>query len=194
MPVTALPLHCILFLARRGFGCVIDRFLILAIDSQSGLASSSWVWLHVRSATRKVTPPTLHLNMLLSLAIWGCLLSQAIADPESILGVPGASLDILSSSEFARFDHSAFPAHGLRIKKTEGFCDSTVNTYTGYLDTNYGTKHLFFYFFESRNDPKNDDVIMWINGGPGGASEIGAFMELGARWSVTRLSMLLTVL
>lgn len=28
----------------------------------------------------------------------------------------------------------------------------------------YGTKHLFFYFFESRNDPATDDVVMWING------------------------------
>lgn len=88
-------------------------------------------------------------------------------------------LSALSSSEFISFNHPAFPAHGLRIKKTVGFCDPTVNTYTGYLDTNYSTKHLFFYFFESRNHPKTDDVVMWVNGGPGGASEIGAFMELG---------------
>ena len=25
-------------------------------------------------------------------------------------------------------------------------------------------RDLFFYFFESRNKPKEDDVIMWING------------------------------
>ena len=56
--------------------------------------------------------------------------------------------------------------------------------YTGYLDVDYGAKHMFFYFFESRRDPDNglcaflnftirtdhkipdaDDVLMWINGG-----------------------------
>ena len=69
------------------------------------------------------------------------------------------------------------------------------SSYTGYLDISE-TKHLFFYFFESRNDPAKDDVIFWTNGGllvspyhslvmsdtlsgPGCSSSIGLFMELG---------------
>ena len=36
-------------------------------------------------------------------------------------------------------------------------------SYTGYIDS--GTRHLFFYFFESRNDPDSDDVLLWTNGG-----------------------------
>jgi hypothetical protein len=35
--------------------------------------------------------------------------------------------------------------------------------YTGYID--FEAKHLFFYFFESRNDPDRDDVIFWTDGG-----------------------------
>ena len=31
----------------------------------------------------------------------------------------------------------------------------THSVYTGYLDVDYGAKHMFFYFFESRRDPKN---------------------------------------
>jgi len=50
-------------------------------------------------------------------------------------------------------------------------------SYTGYIDV--GAKHLFFYFFESRNDPANDDVILWTNGGPGASSSMGLFMENG---------------
>jgi carboxypeptidase C (cathepsin A) len=38
-----------------------------------------------------------------------------------------------------------------------------ISAYTGYIDIE--ARHLFFYFFESRNDPDKDDVIFWTNGG-----------------------------
>jgi cathepsin A (carboxypeptidase C) len=40
-------------------------------------------------------------------------------------------------------------------------------------------KHLFFWWFESRHDPLKDDVIMWLNGGPGCSSMASVLMELG---------------
>ncbi|KAH7911548.1 Alpha/Beta hydrolase protein, partial [Hygrophoropsis aurantiaca] len=86
------------------------------------------------------------------------------------------NLNALSHSQFTRLTHSHFPDYGVRIKKSQ-FCDETVNAYTGYIDIQ--ARHLFFYFFESRNDPNQDDVIFWTNGGPGGSSSIGLFMELG---------------
>lgn len=82
----------------------------------------------------------------------------------------------------------------MRIKKSR-FCDATVRSvsstrfrtanaltpacsaYTGYIDVE--ARHLFFYFFESRRDPAKDDVVFWTNGGPGGSSAVGLFMELG---------------
>ncbi|KAJ3474813.1 hypothetical protein NLG97_g9684 [Lecanicillium saksenae] len=61
---------------------------------------------------------------------------------------------------------------------------SVCNSYgekqwTGTIDVT-DTRRLFFWAFESRNDPANDPVIFWMNGGPGGSSMMGAFNEMGA--------------
>ncbi|KII89383.1 hypothetical protein PLICRDRAFT_41030 [Plicaturopsis crispa FD-325 SS-3] len=81
-----------------------------------------------------------------------------------------------SSHDFSTLSHPAFPRHSVRIKHTE-FCDPTVRAYTGYIDIE--ARHLFFFYFESRNDPAHDDVLLWLNGGPGGSSTLGMLMELG---------------
>lgn len=72
-------------------------------------------------------------------------------------------------------------AFNLRTKKVDpgklGVDD--VKQYSGYLDNEEDDKHLFYWFFESRNDPKHDPVVLWLNGGPGCSSLTGLFMELG---------------
>lgn len=97
-------------------------------------------------------------------------------------GVNTTSTRMLSSissvQDFTTLAHPLYPYHRVRVKKSN-FCDPTVNVYTGYLDVDAGAKHLFFYFFESRRDPAKDDVMMWINGGPGCSSAMGLLMELG---------------
>jgi cathepsin A (carboxypeptidase C) len=54
--------------------------------------------------------------------------------------------------------------------------------YSGLIDIDHSDNaadDMFFWWFESRNDPKNDPVVLWLTGGPGCASEIALFYENG---------------
>ena len=80
-------------------------------------------------------------------------------------GPAQVSLTDFSVTHFTTLRHPAYPRYGVRIKKTEGFCENTsgVGVYAGYVDVD--ARHLWFTFFQSRNDPVNDPVMLWINGG-----------------------------
>ena len=50
--------------------------------------------------------------------------------------------------------------------------------YAGYLDIT--EEHsLYYWFIPSSNSPKNDPVVLWLNGGPGCSSMDGALYENG---------------
>ncbi|CAJ0932183.1 unnamed protein product, partial [Mesorhabditis belari] len=52
--------------------------------------------------------------------------------------------------------------------------------YSGYLNANQnGSWKMHYTLTESRNDPANDPVLVWFNGGPGCSSFAGQFEELG---------------
>lgn len=53
--------------------------------------------------------------------------------------------------------------------------------WTGTIDVT-DERRLFFWYFDSRSDPENDPVIIWLNGGPGGSSMMGLFNEMGPCW------------
>lgn len=86
-----------------------------------------------------------------------------------------------SDGEKERHVGGKLDAYNLRTKKVDPskLGVDTVKQYSGYLDDEENDKHLFYWFFESRNDPKNDPVILWLNGGPGCSSLTGLFLELG---------------
>lgn len=62
----------------------------------------------------------------------------------------------------------------------KNFCDPSSESYSGYFEIK-GGKNLnhFYWFFESRNDPENDPLVMWLSGGPGCSSTLALFSENG---------------
>ncbi|KAH8658159.1 serine carboxypeptidase [Xylariales sp. PMI_506] len=77
--------------------------------------------------------------------------------------------------------------------KEPGICETTpgVKSYAGHvhlppgtLDDGSGEKqdypiNTFFWFFEARETPEHAPLAIWLNGGPGGSSLVGALEELG---------------
>lgn len=82
------------------------------------------------------------------------------------------------SDGFRVFQSQSSPEHSIRIRKQdESICAAGSTQYTGWLDV--GPVHLFFWYFESQNDPTNDPLTLWMTGGPGGSSMVGLFEEVG---------------
>ncbi|KAK0556991.1 hypothetical protein OC846_000836, partial [Tilletia horrida] len=101
------------------------------------------------------------------------------------------------SAGFTTLTHEEFPHLSVRIRQHGGsstapgvkkekdsksdpdaWCDPTVTSWTGYIDTIDG-KSLWFQAFESRSNPEKDPLLLWTNGGPGCSSAVGLFQELG---------------
>ncbi|KAL4902501.1 hypothetical protein BDW74DRAFT_157917 [Aspergillus multicolor] len=113
----------------------------------------------------------------------------------SVLSLAAASLGAADEHPRFSFNKRQLPADATGVKKfetpngvtirykepgKEGVCETTpgVNSYSGYVDLS-PESHTFFYFFESRHDPANAPITLWLNGGPGSDSLIGLFEELG---------------
>ncbi|KAF3168739.1 hypothetical protein TWF225_011485 [Orbilia oligospora] len=92
--------------------------------------------------------------------------------------VSGDEVSIMDDGKLDE-DLAHFKLRGKKVDPSKLGVDPGVKQYSGYLDNEEDDKHLFYWFFESRSNPKEDPVVLWLNGGPGCSSLTGLFMELG---------------
>jgi hypothetical protein len=67
---------------------------------------------------------------------------------------------------------------GVQIRyKEPGICETTpeVKSYSGYVDLDAET-HIFFWFFEARQNPSEAPITLWLTGGPGDDSLLATFL------------------
>eukprot|EP00924_Labyrinthula_sp_SR-Ha-C_P004020 augustus_masked-scaffold_3-processed-gene-11.41-mRNA-1 protein AED:0.34 eAED:0.35 QI:0/-1/0/1/-1/1/1/0/538 len=64
------------------------------------------------------------------------------------------------------------------LSEAERLCDD-VEQVAGYFRLGKSNKHYFYWFFESRDVPEDDPVVLWLTGGPGCSSSLALFAENG---------------
>ncbi|KAI6747646.1 hypothetical protein HG530_015754 [Fusarium avenaceum] len=77
---------------------------------------------------------------------------------------------------------NGLPAFSLSLgNDTASVCNSSTPGIAGRLESHDEVESkMFFWVFESKNDPLTDPVILWMSGGPGASSTgYGNLMELG---------------
>ncbi|KAF4972372.1 hypothetical protein FSARC_1057 [Fusarium sarcochroum] len=76
--------------------------------------------------------------------------------------------------------HHAATRSKLSFVKNSGICETTpgVNQYSGYLSVGEDA-NMWFWFFESRNEPQTAPLVSWFGGGPGNSAQYGMFTQHG---------------
>lgn len=61
--------------------------------------------------------------------------------------------------------HSGVPDFTLRLgSDTARVCNSSTPGTSGFIETKTDESSIFFWAYESKNDPKRDPVILWMTG------------------------------
>lgn len=113
----------------------------------------------------------------MKLAIAGLLGALTATAAAELSQVPFQDTPEVEGFSIYQSQYSEYHSIRVRQQQNDTLCDARSKQYTGWLDV--GSKHLFFWYFESQNNPSEDPLLLWLTGGPGGSSMIGLMQEMG---------------
>ena len=84
-------------------------------------------------------------------------------------------------SEVMKFYKALLSLAALAIPALAGAPDGPESVFNdaGYIEVGEDGHNLFYWMFESRNEPATDPVLLWMSGGPGCSSQLAMFGENG---------------
>ncbi|KAL2850652.1 Alpha/Beta hydrolase protein [Aspergillus pseudoustus] len=95
--------------------------------------------------------------------------------PDMSLGLQ----DILPFSQSQ--SQSTWFSASTRHQQDQSLCDARTDHYTGSVPISNG-KEIFYWMIRSMDNPTEAPVLIWLSGGPGGASTYAALTEVGPCW------------
>ncbi|KAF7539554.1 hypothetical protein G7054_g2092 [Neopestalotiopsis clavispora] len=99
---------------------------------------------------------------------------------QAVLWFAAAAAAALLPAKTSFVSHHGLPSFSIRLSPdTANVCNSSTPGTAGWIDSD-DDSHMFFWLYESKNNPATDPVILFMSGGPGASSTgAGALMELG---------------
>ncbi|RSM07636.1 hypothetical protein CDV31_008529 [Fusarium ambrosium] len=94
-------------------------------------------------------------------------------------GIPMLLLADLASAQLQKPLSNAHEDVKFNVREqSPDLCDAGSRYWTGTVNIT-AEKSMFFWYFQSRNNPETDPLLLWMSGGPGATGELGCFMGTG---------------